>query len=73
MQSKNLSHPVKAPNVAIMRFSRAEEQAQVHRAGCAHQHRADQVYPAVSAQDFLSGIFPDDYYYVAPCARSLTR
>lgn len=66
----NFSHKVRAESVQILVI---DSYAQVHKAGCAHQHKADRVEAKVFDGATLvretETIYKDDFYYVAPCAR----
>lgn len=56
------THPVKAKEVVALYFDDAEHSCQLHKAGCAHAKKADDVKE-------YHGALADDWWYVAPCAR----
>jgi hypothetical protein len=62
----NTSHAVRAPFVSI-HYVFAVGTATIHRIGCAHEARADQVRDLGAAAKFE--VLADDWFTVAPCAR----
>jgi len=69
---KNFSHKIKAETVTISYFPRAKEQSQIHKAGCAHEAKAERVGKPEDAAELVrvtETIYRDDYYFVANCAR----
>lgn len=64
----HLSHPIKTAKINWLYMGwHHENQVQLHKAGCAHEAKAEKVQSIEipTADDGYS----DDWYYVAPCAR----
>lgn len=63
---QNFSHKIKAAKVTVAYFHNAKNgyDVQIHKAGCAHEAKAE----TVRAYD-PTGALSDDWFYVAPCAR----
>ena len=62
----NVSHRVRAESIAI-HYATATGSATIHRAGCAHAAKADQVRELGAAIEY--DVLADDWFDVAPCAR----
>lgn len=65
------SHHVKAETVVVLHTSRPN--AEVHKAGCNHLAKADYASEPRNGATMVeetTTIYVDDYYYVAPCART---
>ena len=69
--SQNFSHPIKAESVVILHTTRMAD-AEVHKVGCAHRLKATWGSGAMDGATLVNDTiteYPDDWYYVAPCAR----
>lgn len=72
---EQFSHHVKAETVVVLHLPFPmphSSNAQVHKAGCQHAHKATSVGQPQSGAEMVEQTttkYVDDYYYVAPCAR----
>jgi hypothetical protein len=70
--SNQFSHTIKAETVTVSYFPRSANQSQVHKAGCAHEAKAERVGKPENAAEFVHVTetkYVDDWFYVAACAR----
>lgn len=61
-----LSHPIKAPKVALAYFGFGG--VEVHAQGCRHMAKAEE-FRNLDVAPSPEDPYADDYYPVAPCAR----
>ena len=62
----NVSHRVRAELIAI-HYATSTGSATIHRTGCAHASKADEVRELGAAAAYE--VLADDWFNVAPCAR----
>lgn len=64
----HLTHPIKVELVSILNFW-PTTRSEIHKLGCAHEAKAELVSPQDVVPSEDDG-FDDDWYHVAPCART---
>lgn len=66
------SHHVRAETVAVLHIP-GRPYAEVHKAGCAHSAKAESVGDPRDGAEMVertTTLYVDDYFFVAPCART---
>lgn len=61
----HFDHQPRDEKLAILHFNN-RPMTELHRIGCRHATRADEIGPEIHPAEFLA----DDWVHVAPCARA---